>query len=86
MQRHLRQDPLGADGAADLGHAELQHVHLAQVEEQEAAAVLGGDLGRSRRVHGPASASPRRAGAALARGFARRRSRPVGGAPRRERS
>lgn len=65
LRRHLRQDPRRADRAAHAGHAELQHVHLAEAEEPQAAAVPRGDLGRGGRVH-DAGAARRAARAALA--------------------
>lgn len=51
MRRGVRQDPQRAVGAAHARHAELQHVHLAQAQEQEAAAIPRGDMGRGGRVH-----------------------------------
>lgn len=76
--RGLRQDPGDTDGAADARHAELQHVHLVEVEEQEAAAVPRGDLGRGGRVDSGRAAAHRRG--ALARappaGRARVAARP----------
>lgn len=63
---YLRQVPLGPGRVAHPWYAELQHVHLAKAEEQKAAAVPRGDLGRGGGCGGSAESSRQGACAALA--------------------
>lgn len=67
MPRDLRPDPVHPLRTALARHAELQHVHLTQAQEQEAAPLPRGDLGRGRRVHPRPRRRPPRRPRALAR-------------------
>lgn len=53
VQHPVCQAAVHPDGAAYAGQPELQHVHLAEAEEPQAAALLGGDLGRDGRGRPP---------------------------------